>query len=710
MAGAPSLELIAIGPPAARVGGAPAPAEVMWRKHFALLIYLALSPHHSRSRAHLLALLWPDRDDSRARHSLNEALHRLRTCLGGDRLTTTGETVTLSPEGLTVDAWDAKADQQGEFLEGFSVGDSQPFDEWIEAERRHRRDAGISALVKEARRMLAEGKPAGAAALARTARTRDPSSEPAVQVLMEALALDRDTSAALAEFRELRERLRELGVQPGPALSALAERIRAGTVESAEASARNPALVGRAAVLATLTDRLPVPPRSGPQLLVILGETGLGKSRILEELSKRAALAGMRVAAVRALPSDQGRAASTLRGLFRGGLLDAPGVLGVAPVNLHRLATVLPELADRFPPQTPADDGELGYALAQVLEAVAEETPLLLMLDDGHLADGTSLSVLQAAFTRLGGCHLGLALAAAPGDPDSSPELVRLQAEVGRGIPGVGVTLEPLGPVELNELIQELAPWATDEDARDRLLRRMLHETSGSPFLTVTLLRGLADTAELQASAAQWPVSQETLSAPLPQGVPPLIQSAVLAQVMRLEPASRDVLAMAASLGNRIDLGLLAAVSGVGEAELVERLTLPERLQLIVATDDGYAFQGAVIANVLAHVGHTPGRRREVRRRGAEYLAGRSDLASRLWRLELLARPAERESLMTEAIELGEALLARGDRHGARRALRLVGEPGANTPEASRTAWLALRTRLDSWTTEEPTAQRRTAR
>jgi DNA-binding SARP family transcriptional activator len=62
----PALRLVCFGAPTAYVDGRPAQAEVLWRKNLALLIYLALSPDHRRTRSHLTGLLWPDRDEVHA--------------------------------------------------------------------------------------------------------------------------------------------------------------------------------------------------------------------------------------------------------------------------------------------------------------------------------------------------------------------------------------------------------------------------------------------------------------------------------------------------------------------------------------------------------------------------------------------------------------------------------------------------------------------
>ena len=66
-----------LGPLAVTVDGAEPPAELLWRKHLALLLYLARSPRRSRSREHLIGLLWADKPETAARHSLREAVRVL---------------------------------------------------------------------------------------------------------------------------------------------------------------------------------------------------------------------------------------------------------------------------------------------------------------------------------------------------------------------------------------------------------------------------------------------------------------------------------------------------------------------------------------------------------------------------------------------------------------------------------------------------------
>ena len=93
-----TIELRCLGPLEVRVDGGPPPAELLWRKHLALLVYLARSPR-GRARDHLMGLLWPEKDQDKARHSLNEALRVLRRVLG-DALVTEGDVVRIEASAI----------------------------------------------------------------------------------------------------------------------------------------------------------------------------------------------------------------------------------------------------------------------------------------------------------------------------------------------------------------------------------------------------------------------------------------------------------------------------------------------------------------------------------------------------------------------------------------------------------------------------------
>ncbi|MGH7536248.1 MAG: AfsR/SARP family transcriptional regulator, partial [Gemmatimonadales bacterium] len=141
------IECRTLGPVQLSLDGAPAPAELLWRKHLALLVYLARSPRLTRSREHLIGLLWADKPESAARHSLNEAIRLLRRCAGDDSVDTAAGQVRFAPDLIRLDvdelerhaasrAWSqAAALVTSEFLEGFSVPGASGFEDWLAAER-----------------------------------------------------------------------------------------------------------------------------------------------------------------------------------------------------------------------------------------------------------------------------------------------------------------------------------------------------------------------------------------------------------------------------------------------------------------------------------------------------------------------------------------------------------------------------------------------
>jgi DNA-binding SARP family transcriptional activator len=227
-----------LGPIEVMVGEAAAPAELLWRKHLALLIYLARSPKRARTREHLCGVLWPDKDERAARHSLNEALRVLRRSGLEAGLDTSGGQVRLLPDAVQLDAdalaglvereaWaDAARLIAGEFLEGFGVAGCDGFEDWLAAERRHWSARCIAALLGWSDALLRQGRAAEALTAAARAGDLDPLSEAATLAGMAALAAQGDHGAALAHAERYAARLRELHLEPGTEVVRLGERLR----------------------------------------------------------------------------------------------------------------------------------------------------------------------------------------------------------------------------------------------------------------------------------------------------------------------------------------------------------------------------------------------------------------------------------------------------------------------------------------------------
>ena len=677
----PSLALHCLGPPSVRVDGREAPPDVLWRKHLALLTYLALSPDGTRSRSHLLGLLWAESSEDKARRSLNEAVRRLRSALGAERLLTRGDALQLTASELEVDVRQfetLRAEGQlralellrGEFLEGFHVDDAPLFEDWMEAQRAQIRDAATGLLVARAEEQLAVNRYVEARALARRALALDPFSEPALAVGMRSAALEGDSTGALALYHDVAERLaREIGETPSSALSALAARIRAGTWQrpGTRHSELEPPLIGRREAHAQLFAPLDRHQREGPACLVIVGDPGSGRTRLLATCGERLALAGATVATAGLLESDHDAPWSTLRALMRGGLQHAPGLTGTDHVGLRVLAGLVPELAERVPPLETHDVAQVSDALASCVGAVAAENPLAVLIDDAQWADGSTLAALRAVWSREQRAALVLVLTLEHGE--LSAELRALVGSVGREIPGAVVRLEPLTHEDIAALTETTAPWCAGKEERERLARRVAQESGGNPFLAVTLLHELGQTTSLRQGLVEWPPAGGTLDTSLPIAVSEVVRSAVAARVARLDEDSTAVLRAASIAGEVVDPLVLTEVSGLLPSRVEAALDRLERERFVVFDGGRYRFTGRLIPAVIESECMQAGGRRRLRERYIAALASRDDIDSQLLRAGLLASERAPEAFEA-AVRVAERALALGAQRTASSAIR----------------------------------------
>src|SRR5436190_1749079 len=218
----PTVFCRVLGPVRTPAAGAAAPAELLWPKHVALLVYLARSPRRSRPREHLVGLLWSDRDARQARHSLSEALRVLRRALGDERLVADVDQVRLAPDAVALDCdrfaelcqrseWTSAAGLvDGEFLEGLAIPEASDFENWLAAERALWRAQALDALVQGVAADLARGDAGSAARVGLRAVALDRTSEPAARAAMRALSLAGDRAAALRVADELAHALHDM--------------------------------------------------------------------------------------------------------------------------------------------------------------------------------------------------------------------------------------------------------------------------------------------------------------------------------------------------------------------------------------------------------------------------------------------------------------------------------------------------------------------
>lgn len=611
------------------VDGSPAPPELLWRKHLALLVYLARSPRQTRSREHLVAMLWGDRTEAAARHSLSEALRVIRRHAGLAVGELSGQ-VRLVPGSVELDVdrlerliaaedWAGASDvAAGEFLDGFAVPDASDFEDWLATERDLWRRRTVEVLVGAAEALSRVGRAQNASALAARALALEPTSEPALRSALRCLTLAGDRVGALELFDRFCVRIGELGVEPGAETLTLVDRVRRGRGQRPEVwaaytgdpSVARPSLVAREEELSRLLEGAARSAHARKACLFLLeGQSGVGKTRLLEEMLALVRLDGMSVTTARAVEADRTEPWSGVLALARGGIMDAPGVRAAQPSALAAFAELLPEWAERFRGAAVPDALPLGRALAEVLRAAAEEQPVALALDDAQWLDTDSALALGAALRDLAGAPLILVLATAPYPP--RPELDELRTRIGRDFEGGAVRLRTLDRVAIRGLAHQILP-GYDAGALERVVRRVATDSAGLPLLAVEVLRAVALGLDLGTISGTWPEPLHTLDQSLPGDLPDAVAAAIRVGFRRLSPPSQSVLVAAAVLGDLTTPALIERALSMDAGEVGLALDELEWHRWLLSEPRGYSFVARIVRQVVERDILTPGQRRRL--------------------------------------------------------------------------------------------------
>jgi tetratricopeptide (TPR) repeat protein/ABC-type cobalamin/Fe3+-siderophores transport system ATPase subunit len=313
-------------------------------------------------------------------------------------------------------------------------------------------------------------------------------------------------------------------------------------------------IVGREVELAHLRDALQATLAGQGQLVAVMGQAGIGKSRLVAELVAEASRKGARILLGRCFETEQVLPFGPWINVLRASRLAADGETldRLGPVWRAELARLLPEIAPGTSPATPtADPAHLFEAVAQLLERVALAQPAVLVFEDLHWADEMSLRLLAFAGRRLQHCRL-LAVATVRDENLLEATLLRHTLdELGRG---------HLSRLSLGSLSREdtaaLARMLMQPPAVSRLEEQIWMASRGNPFMIVETLRALRGGS----------LPADTSPLPLPERVRDLIAH----RLERLGDQSRRLLAVAAVIGRPFDFALLQRATDLGEAEVAE--------------------------------------------------------------------------------------------------------------------------------------------
>jgi DNA-binding SARP family transcriptional activator len=435
-----------------------------------LLAYLALEGPTPRRR--LATLLWPEVDEERARGNLRQRLLRLKRTTGIELVV--GNPLAQLASGIAHDL-----DEAQELLRGIEPQQIGDMVEWLQAQRDKRQRARIGWLDAEATRAENAGDLATALDRATELLNVDPLSEHAHRRVMKLHYLRGETAAAIAAYERCREFLRrELNAAPSKDTEALRASLGSALVSTPAAPApravplsvlRPPRLIGRdtewAALEAAWAAALPA---------VVLGEAGLGKTRLVTDFARARGAAVV----VSARPGDERVVYALTTRLLRQLPKETLAALE-APVR-NELARLLPEYGQAAPIGSDAERVRFFNAVGAVLAAAAQRIDGLFV-DDLHFADEASVELIRYVAADQG---LRWLFAARPAELGSAAREL-LDAVRGRSAPSV-VTLSPLTLPQLIEFIDTLGIEGLHGAESAPALTR---QTGGNPLFVLETLK-----------------------------------------------------------------------------------------------------------------------------------------------------------------------------------------------------------------------------
>jgi len=293
----------------------PLPRHATQPRQLALLAILGMAGEAGCSRDKLVGCLWPESPEAPARHSLADAVYRVRAALGRQALAGQG-VLRLNPDLVRCDvrdfeaALDARDGEKavelfrGVFLDGFHLHQSNEFEQWVDVQRRRLGNRYAESVALLGRAAAASGDHQRAASWWRRLSAHDPFDTSVALRLMESMTLAGDPGNALLHGQEHCEVLRDaLGIDPPADLVEAMDRIRAGESDGAAPQDTHaglvriprpvvdelaaPVFVARESEIHRLSMALEETLRGRGRLALITGEAGTGKSALADEFRRR---------------------------------------------------------------------------------------------------------------------------------------------------------------------------------------------------------------------------------------------------------------------------------------------------------------------------------------------------------------------------------------------------------------------------------------
>lgn len=625
-----TYEIRLLGPPSLTRNG----QEVRLRstKTLGLLTYLILEPSTVHSREKLASLLWGETTESRARNSLRQALYSVRKNLGEAILYVDNTTAAFQPsDDVWVDAGELRATlsnrgqrrglddlqraadlYRGMLLEGITPTGCPAFDEWLFFEREDMEQLVVVSLRQLTAGLLTEGRLADAELYVHRLLALDPLHEHAHRTLMRIHGVRRDLDSVRRCYEQLTDLLaRELGVEPARETQDLYEDLNTRPLESLtprshvdvsrpESGAPTLPFVGRRRELAVLNQHFDQAMRGQGQLIIISGEAGAGKTRLVSELLQtQGAHPGRTLAVLKGTcyapesRSPYGMWADALSYLAAPATQDSlSGLAEVWRRQITRLVPTLGPVAEEMPGTTPEENRlRLMQAVVQTLYTVSTGRRLCLWFEDLHWADQASLELLHYAERHLRSASVFIVgtyrTEALVDNPDLEQFLTR----------ATSVTVLEAKPLD-REAVGEALP-SVGIPPTEQIVERLHQHSGGNALFLIETVRELLEGNGVSVEETAV-LREEDAALPVPERMRELLR----ARLVDLDDTQHRVLAAAAVIGRPCGLRLLRRISGLTEFEALDAVDGCLRRALFVelprhGTRPGLAFRHDYYREVL---------------------------------------------------------------------------------------------------------------
>ena len=338
--------------------------------------------------------------------------------------------------------------------------------------------------------------------------------------------------------------------------------------------------------------------RSG-QIALISGEAGIGKSRLIREAKIRAPQ-GMLIMEGHCFQTESALPYAPLLDLFRNffATYSSAEIVRTMASSAPQLVKLFPELTVHFPDLTSAPSPDpkqekqrLFQALEQTLTELAQNGPLIVVIEDLHWSDSTSLEFLLLLARRISSQPILLLITYR--SDEWTPELTHFLAELNRQRLGVEFGLKPMSPAEVDAMLRAILDLKTP--ISQEFLDTIFPLTEGNPFFIEEILKALIADGDIFYADGTWDRKEiDQLR------IPRTIQDAVQRRTQQLDEPTLQALTLAAVMGRRFDFGLLQELLGVNEEELTTMLKALVKAQLVVEESaDQFAFRHALTREAI---------------------------------------------------------------------------------------------------------------